>query len=163
MPIPWKLIGYVAAAAVVMTILWWTQSRIRVSYQAELERDNERAEYVAYRDAVQASAAIAAGKLERDQHDDAEHGARITELQNANAELSRILAGTPASVEVVDDQGNHRVAINAPWWLCNSARFTRDAADVVACKASPGNGEAERRGPGAGLQVPPGVQEPAPR
>lgn len=163
MPIPWKLIGYLAAAAALAGILWWVQGRIRVSYQAELERDAAIATHRTYVDAVQASAAIAAGKLERDQQNDVEFAGRITALENDNAELSRILAGTPASVEVVDDQGKHRVAINPDWWLCLSAGLSRDAADVAACKTSAGDGGSERRWPGASVQVPADVSEPAPR
>lgn len=42
--IPWKLIGTIAAALVLAAVLWWVGNRIRVSYEAEAERDQAKAE-----------------------------------------------------------------------------------------------------------------------
>lgn len=39
-----KVIGYLLAAAALAGALWWVGNRIRVSYEAELERDAARAE-----------------------------------------------------------------------------------------------------------------------
>jgi hypothetical protein len=42
--IPWRLVGALAGAALILWAAWWVTNRIRISYQAELERDAAQAE-----------------------------------------------------------------------------------------------------------------------
>jgi hypothetical protein len=54
-PLPafsWKLVAKIAAVLAVLLVLWWVQARIRVSYQAEAERDAAKAALTQYEAAV---------------------------------------------------------------------------------------------------------------
>lgn len=141
--VPWRLIGTVVGVALIAGFLWWAQGRIRISYIAERERDTAIATHASYKELVTANAIRAIARMERDQTDDAAMAARITQLTNENAELARLAAGVPATVEKPDANGVPRLAINDLWWLCNSAILTRDPADAAACKARAGAGAPE--------------------
>jgi hypothetical protein len=161
--IPWKLIGYGLAALAVVGILWWLQSRIRISYQAEQERDAAIEQHQSYKAAVQASAAVVAGKLARDQQDDADHSAKIEQL-DAEADRLRAAASKPKpTVETTDENGVARVSINPVWWLCNSALLSGDPADTAACEARSGSAAVQPRERAPRLQVQAGVLQPQAR
>jgi hypothetical protein len=67
-PLPafsWKLVAKIAAVVAVLLILWWVQSRIRVSYQAEAERDAAKAALTQYEAAVTAREKQAAAERAR--------------------------------------------------------------------------------------------------
>jgi uncharacterized membrane-anchored protein len=137
-PLPafsWKLVAKIAAVLAVLLVLWWVQSRIRVSYQAEAERDAISATHAAYKAMAQAMAAAAAKRMEADAAADKAHTARVDVLNTENEGLRRLLAGTPATVESSDANGNRRVAINPCWWLRVSGFVTRDPASTAPCEA----------------------------
>lgn len=161
--IPWKLIGYGVAALAVVGILWWLQSRIRISYQAEERLEAKTAEHDAYKAAVQASAEVVAGKLARDQQDDADAAAKLETL-DAEADLLRAAASRPKpTVEKPDENGVPRLSINPVWWLCQSALLSGDPADAAACEARSGSAAVQPGERASRLQVQAGVRQPAAR
>lgn len=139
-PIPWRLVGYLAGAAALVMVLWWVQSRIRVSYQAEQQRDSAIASLTTFRESVARAARVAAAQRELDQKADAALNARMAALQAENEAIRRALTRLKATVETTDAQGHTRVAIDPDWWLCVSTFVTRDPADSAACEARSGAG-----------------------
>lgn len=136
--IPWRLIGIGAAALVLAAVLWWVQARIRVSYQAEQERDTAIASLSAYQASVETAARVAAAQQLSDQKADAALVARLGSLESDNEALRRALARIPSTTEKPDANGVPRLAIAADWWLCRSSQLTHDPADVAACAARAG-------------------------
>lgn len=136
--LPWRLIAKGVGILLVVAGLWWAQARIRVSYQAEHERDAAIEQHAAYREAVQASAIRAVARMEIDAAADAETADRIEKLESEAAGLRLAASRIPSTVEKPDAKGVPRLAINGPWWLCVSSHLTRDAADVSACEAGSG-------------------------
>jgi hypothetical protein len=135
---PWKLAAGVAAAAVVAAVLWWAQARIRVSYQAEQERDAIAEQFGGYRELVESNAIRASARMELDGKADAETAVRIENLEVERARLARAVARIPSTVEVPDENGRPVLRIAGDWWLCVSAFVSRDAADAAACEALAG-------------------------
>lgn len=136
--IPWRLIGIVAAAALLAWAGIWVTGRIRVSYQAELERDTAIATHADYKAKAEKAAAEASALAERDALFDANTAARIEALEGQRDRLARMLARINPVAETHDANGNPTVAINPDWWLCLSTHVTRDPADAVACEARAG-------------------------
>lgn len=62
--IPWKLIGTITAGLVLAAVLWWIGNRIRVSYEAEAERDQARAELKTEREQNTANLAKVADRVD---------------------------------------------------------------------------------------------------
>lgn len=140
MGIPWKLIGIVAGAAAIVAVLWWTQSRIRISYQAEQQRDAAIATHAAYKAAVQEGAAVWAAKFQRDQEADVALNTEVERLEDERASLDRATDTKKPSVEKTDANGVTRLSINPDWWLCVSTYVSRIPADAAACEADPSIG-----------------------
>lgn len=138
--IPWKLIGIVAGAAAVAAILWWTQSRIRISYQAEQQRDASIATHAAYKAAVQEGAAVWTAKFQRDHEADVALNTEVERLETERASLDRATDTKKPSVEKTDANGVTRLSINPDWWLCVSTFVSRIPADAAACEADPSTG-----------------------
>lgn len=136
--IPWKLIGIAAGALALTAILWWVQARIRVSYQAEQQRDAAIANLSSYQASVETAARLAAVQQAADQKADAALASRMDALQADNEALRRAVSRIPSTVEKPDANGVPRLAISGDWWLCRSSQLTRDAADAAACKARAG-------------------------
>lgn len=139
--IPWKLLGYGIAALALAAVLWWVSSRIRVSYQAEQERDAAVANLAGYRESVETQARVAAAQQIKDQKNDAALTSRLAALEADSAALHRALMSIASTVERTDANGVRRLAINPDWWLCHSSELTRDAADAAACKAHSSDGD----------------------
>ncbi len=140
-PLPafsWRLAGILAGVAVIALALWWAQGRIRISYQAEQERDAAVANLASYQLAVETAARVAAAQLAADQKADAAMASRLTALQAENEALRRALARIPSTVEKPDANGVPRLAVAGDWWLCVGTFVSRDPADVAACKARSG-------------------------
>lgn len=139
-PITWKLAG---AAIGVGLLVWaglWITGRIRVSYQAEQERDAAVANHAAYKTLVEGAAARAAARMELDALADADLASRIDALDDERRRLAAAVSSIKPTVEKPDENGVPRVAIDPRWWLCVSTFVTRDPADAAACEADPGTG-----------------------
>jgi hypothetical protein len=138
-PTPWRLIGIGVGVLVLLASLWWVQARIRVSYQAEQERDQAVAQHKAYRESVQAMAARTAQRMELDGIADTETAQRIESLEAESLRLAASLDRIPATVETPNENGTPRVSINPRWWLCLSNHVVRDPATTAACEAGSGD------------------------
>lgn len=139
-PIPWKLVGAAVGVALLAAILWWVQARIRVSYQAEQERDAAVANHTAYKSLVEGAATRAAARMELDALADADMNAKIEALDDERRRLAAAVSSIKPTVEKPDANGVPRVAIDPRWWLCVSTFVTRDPADAAACEADPSTG-----------------------
>jgi hypothetical protein len=136
--IPYRLIAYGAAAIALIAILWWVQARIRVSYQAEQERDAAVANLSAYQRAVETNARLAALKQAEDQAADAAMSRRVDALRNDNDKLRATLALLRTTVERTDANGNRSAAVSGLYWLCVGTAVSRDPTDTAACQAGTG-------------------------
>lgn len=137
-PIPWRLIGYAAAALVLVLSLLWVGKRIRVSYQAEQERDTAVANLATYRNAVETAARVAAAQKAKDEAADAAMSTAMDRIRNDNDKLRGLIARLSSTVERTDAQGTHSLAVSANWWLCVSTAVSRDPTDTAACEANAG-------------------------
>lgn len=110
--IPWKLIGIVAAAALLTWAGVWVTHRIQVSYQAELERDAALADLTTEREQNAANIGKIAG--------------RITFTEALGKDLSAKLAG-------IDDRFNHlRFELPLPENLIQSKEKPGDPCPAVS-------------------------------
>jgi hypothetical protein len=141
MAVPWGLVAKAGAIISLVLLLAWVGHRVKVSYRAEAERDHARAEFVSYRNAVEAQAKRDAAQRAKDQAGDQALTSRVASLQADNEALRRAASRVPATVEKPDAHGNTSVAVNPDWMLCRiSATLGHDPADVAACKARAGDG-----------------------
>lgn len=139
--IPWRLVGACVAVGLLVWGALWLGRRVRISYQAEEQRDAAIANLDAYRASVEAAARVAAAQLAKDRAADAALTARIADLQFELETLRRALARIPATVEKPDANGVPRLAIHPDRWLCWAAQLGRHPADIAACQARAGDGE----------------------
>lgn len=136
--IPWRLIGALVAVGLLAWGAMWTVGRIRVSYQAEQERDTAIANHKAYVTEAERKAEAATEQQAKDQAADKVTAERLDKLADEVGRLRRAIAGIKPTVEKTDASGNPRTAINPDYWLCVSTYVTRDAADTAACEARAG-------------------------
>lgn len=139
--IPWGLIAKGGAVLALVLALWWIQSRVRISYKAEHERDAAVLNLANYRASIETRDRIAAAQQAADQKADAELTSRLVALQADNEALRRSIARVAATVEKPDANGVPRLAVNPMWWVCLSTAVSRDAADTAACQARASTGE----------------------
>jgi hypothetical protein len=138
--IPWRLIGYGVAALVILSVLWWLQSRIRISYQAEHRAKAAETNLANYRRSVETQARVAHAQQIEDQKKDAALTAHLAALEADNAAIRRALLRMSSTVEKPDAEGVPRLSVNPDAWLCVSTFVSRDAADRAACEARAGTG-----------------------
>jgi hypothetical protein len=157
----WGLALKLAAIAAVLGLVWWGIGRIRVSYTAEKERDDERAGHAVYVARVEKDAKVAAAKQAAHEREDAELNATVEAIRKENEWLHRTVMKLAETVERTDANGNRSVGINPDWMQCAvSAPLGRSPADMAKCKALSGDGgvpDPERHGR---VPVPAGVREP---
>jgi hypothetical protein len=136
--ISWRLIGVVVAVGLLVWGAMWTVGRIRVSYQAEQERDAAIENHKAYAAEAERKNAAATKQGTVDGAADTKTAQRIESLNSELADIRRLLAGMKPTVETQDAEGKTRVAISGDWWLCTSTFVTRDPADTATCEARAG-------------------------
>ena len=136
--IPWRLIGVLVAVGLLAWGAMWTVGRIRVSYQAEQERDTAIANHAAYVTEAERKATAATAQQAKDQAADAKTAAKLELLATEVDRLRRAIAGIKPTVEKTDENGRTRVAVRDDWWLCVTTFVTRDAADTATCEARAG-------------------------
>ncbi len=133
-----RLIAYGLAGVALVAILWWVQSRIRVSYQAEQQRDAAVANLATFRRSVEQEARRAAEQQAVDRKEDQALTARLDALRGENEALSRALRRAASTVER-PREGTTCPVISHHWGVCFAASIGRDPADVAACKAGAGD------------------------
>lgn len=99
--IPWRLIGILVGVGLLAAALWWVTNRIRVSYEAEAQRDAARAELVTER----AQNAANIGKIATDLSErEAAAGLLLGRMDALDARFNGLLLNLPPPDKLVSSQ-----------------------------------------------------------